>query len=463
MQLTTKILQRKKVNNSRYIPHTEKEIKEMLSSIGVGSVAELFKGIPGKLHLNKKMNLPAPLAEPHLIKHLSYLSGLNKNCEDVVSFLGGGVYQHYIPSAVPELLRRSEWLTPYTPYQPELAQGTLTAIFEYQSMVTRLTGMEICNASNYDGSTGVYEACLMAKRITNKNKIVMLESVHPGYRDVAATVLNQSQLKVTTATYGDDGLIDKDALKKLVDNNTAAVVVQYPNFFGCIEDMSPIAELVHNAGGLLIIVTTEMVSLGLIKTPGEMGADIFVGEGQSFGNPMNFGGPHLGVFAAREKFLRNIPGRIVGQTVDVDGKRGFVLTMATREQHIRREKATSNICSNEALCALAFTMNLAFLGKQGLKDMAKLNFNKAHYAKKVLTNVGGAMIKFDSPIFNEFVIQLSHDAETICNKLVEKDIFAGIPLGRFYPELKDCLLVCVTEVIEKEEIDQFAIELKKVL
>lgn len=447
----------------RYLPHTTAEMKEMLRTIGAADIEDLFSSIPKEMRTAKQLDIGASLPEPALLKHLNALASKNMNCESAVSFLGGGAYRHFIPAALTELAGRAEFVTPYTPYQPEISQGTLQTMFEYQTMMCNLFGMDVSNASNYDAATSVAEASLLARRVGKKRRTVCLpDNLHPEYRQVVSTVMGHDDTNIRILP-SDGGLFNRSALKDSLNDDLAAVVVGFPNFFGIVEDLKDVAEMVHKAGGLFIAAVGEPLSLALLAPPGQWGADIAVGEGISFGLPVSFGGPTLGIFTAKEQFLRNMPGRICGRTKDRDGRRGFVLTMSTREQHIRREKATSNICSNQALCAATAAIYLSLLGKTGLQELAAINFNKAEYAKKRLAQVKGAKLKYNAPTFNEFVLELSKPAGDVLNALLKHDIFGGIDLGRWYPDMKNCLLVCVTEMNQKEEIDRFADELGAIL
>jgi glycine dehydrogenase subunit 1 len=447
----------------RYLPHTNSEIKEMLKVIGAADIEDLFSSIPKDLRTKKQLDLGAPLAEPALLEHLKKLSGANKNTAETISFLGGGAYRHFIPSAVSELAGRAEFVTPYTPYQPEISQGTLQTMFEYQSMMCRLFDMDVSNASNYDAATSVAEAALLSRRVGKKRKtFFMPDNLHPEYRDVVRTVLGNDDTNLCTLP-SEDGLFNRRALKDSLNDDLAGVVVGFPNFFGIVEDLKDVADMVHKAGGIFIAAVSEPLSLALLSPPGSWGADIAVGEGISFGLPVSFGGPTLGIFTAKEAFLRNMPGRICGMTTDTEGRRGFVLTISTREQHIRREKATSNICSNQALCASTAAIYLSLLGKNGLQELADLNLGRAEYAKKRLTQINGVKLKFNAPAFNEFVLELPKPANTVLAALLKDNIFGGIDLGRWYPNLKNCILVCVTEMISKNDIDLFADKLGTVL
>jgi glycine dehydrogenase subunit 1 len=436
----------------RYIPHTEEDIRTMLEFVGAKKVEDLFEMISKEYRLPKPLDLPEPLSEPDLLRHLQGLPS-----PAFSSFLGAGAYHHFIPSVISALVSRSEFYTAYTPYQPEISQGTLQAIFEYQTLMCQLTGMEVSNASLYDGASGLAEAVWMAQRITKRKKVLLSEAVHPEYRKVIQTYLDPDQQEILRVPYKrDEGRTDERGLLDLLDGEVSGVVLQSPNFFGVIEDLHPVADKIHEAGGLMIVGFSEAVAYGILKPPGEEGADIVSGEGQSLGVPLSYGGPYLGIFATREKFVRNMPGRLVGETVDLEGKRGFVLTLATREQHIRREKATSNICTNEGLCALTATLFLSCLGKRGLRELALMNLSKAEYAKKIASQIRGCKLVFSSPTFNEFVLRIQGEPEGVLERLKKKKILGGIPLGRFYPEMNHHLLVTVTEVNSREEIDRWA-------
>lgn len=437
-----------------YLPNTDRDRSAMLKAIGVGSIEELFGDIPESVRPQKPMAIPQGLSEYEVKKVVGGLSKKNKNLEDLSCFLGAGAYDHYIPSFVDQLLLRSEFYTAYTPYQPEISQGTLQAIFEYQTMICELTGMDISNASIYDGATAMTEAAIMACQ-RKKNEILISSAVHPEYREVLETYAKSLDITVKVADHV-GGLSPVGSFEPLITDQTAAIIVQYPNFFGNVEDLRALADLAHDKGALLITTVVEPVALGILEAPGKCGADIVVGEGQSFGNSIGFGGPYLGFLAANEKFVRRMPGRIVGETVDNKGKRAFVLTLQAREQHIRREKATSNICSNQALCALATTMTLSALGKKGLREMAELNIQKAHYAYKKLTSLPNVEPVYNAPFFNEFVIRLKKDPEAVNEALLADNILGGLPLKRFYKGMENEVLVCVTELRTKEEIDYLA-------
>ena len=441
-----------------YIANTDQDQQTMLSELGFRSVDDLFADVPEELRA-KSFDLPKGRSEMEVLDHLRALS--EKNATHLVSFLGGGFYDHYIPAAVDAVISRGEFFTAYTPYQPEASQGTLQAIYEFQSAICRLTSMEVANASLYDGGTALYEAMMMAMRITKRRKIIVDEGVSPIYRNMLHCYTSNLAIdfeEVPTRF----GLADRAELNKRLDGDTAAVIVQNPNFFGCIDDYTDVAKAAHDAGALMAI-SVYPVALGILKTPGEMEADIAVGEGQSLGLHLNFGGPYLGFMGTREKYVRQMPGRLAGETTDVDGKRGFVLTLQTREQHIRREKATSNICTNEALCALASLAYLTFLGKQGLEEVATLCAAKAEYTRQRLLQIPGVKTRFDAPFFNEFVIDLPREAGDVIGKLIEKGLAAGFPLDRYYPGMENAMLIAVTEKRTKEEIGMLADALEGIL
>jgi glycine dehydrogenase subunit 1 len=450
-------------NLFRYLPHTDDDCREMLEVIGENKIQELFAGIPKKYRMTKDLDLPGPLSEVDLLRALRELQSDAVSAGGWVSLLGGGAYHHFIPSVVSHLTSRSEFYTAYTPYQAEISQGTLQAIFEYQTLMCQLTAMDVSNASMYDGASGVAEAVLMAQRITRRKKILVSQAVHPDYRKVIETYVRPDQEEIVTIPYAVGGRTDMEALSRSLSGEVGAVVIQSPNFFGVIEDLRRIGETVHQAGGLLLAAFTEPLAFGLLSPPGAQGADIAAGEGQSCGIPVSYGGPYLGVFTCREKFVRNMPGRLVGETVDLEGRRGFVLTLATREQHIRRERATSNICTNEGLCALMATVYLSTLGKEGLREVALMNLSKSEYAKKAASRIRGCRIGFSSPTFNEFVLEIEGSPENALKGLREKKILGGVSLKRFFPELDHHLLVTVTEMVRKEEIDRWADVLEKIL
>jgi len=425
----------------------------MLSSIGLNTSEDLFSSIPTDLLLNRPLKTPPALSEIELLFRFEQLSRRNAG-PDRSSFLGGGAYSHYIPTIVDHVISRSEFFTAYTPYQPEISQGTLQAIFEFQTLVCQLTGMEVANASMYDGSTALAEAVLMAERVTKRSKVIAPLSVHPQYLEVVKTYVQHAGIELELVDFDEQsGQVGKTIFSKL-DDQTAAIVVQSPNFFGCIEELTAVAEAAHARGALLIVVVTEAISLGLLKSPGTCGADIVVAEGQSFGVPLSFGGPYVGLFAVREKYARQIPGRLVGEAFDKQGRRGFVLTLATREQHIRREKATSNICTNEGLIALAATVYLDTLGRRGIQEVAQHCAQKAAYTARRISQVDGYSLRFSGPRFNEFVVRGSKPAAELLRKLaLERGIDGGIPLSRFYPDSPKDFLVCVTETNTREQID----------
>jgi glycine dehydrogenase subunit 1 len=435
----------------RYLPHTQADIAAMLARVGLDSLDALFEDIPSDCRYPQPPDMAAALTEWELDRHMDGLAAVNAVAPDYRIFLGAGSYDHHIPEVVTQLLRRGELATGYTPYQPEASQGTLQAIYEYQTLITRLLGMDVANASVYDGASALAEALLMALRIAPGESVALSRAIHPHYRQVAATYLRPIGCRVIDLPYTADGRTDFSALTDFSD--VAAVAVQSPNFFGCIEDLQTVSDTIHGAGkALLTACFSEPLAFGLYKSPGEQGADIVCGEGQSLGLPRSFGGPGLGLFTARMKYVRQMPGRIVGQTVDARGRRGFVLTLATREQHIRRQKATSNICTNQGLCATAAAMYLACLGGSGLRRLARLNYDKAGYLRAALAAAGIAT-PFSAPVFNEFVIRLSPDSRSKYAALQKRKVIAGLPLVDYYPELNDHYLVCATETAGKTEMD----------
>ena len=438
----------------RYIPHTPEDVRRMLDAVGVETVEDLFDLIPDDLRLGRALDLPEGLPECLLMEHMEDLAGRNRHVGTVASFLGGGIYDHYTPQVVDQLLLRSEFYTAYTPYQPEIAQGTLQAIFEYQTLVCQLFGMEVANASLYDGGSALAEAVLMAGRTVRRQKVLIARSVHPEYRQIVRTYTQHLDWEVVEIPFGADGRVDPDAVRNELDERTSAVVVQSPNYFGVVEDLAPIADAAHEHGALSIVAFSEPLAYALLKAPGDCGADIVCGEGQSFGLPIAYGGPHVGMFATRSKYVRNMPGRLCGRTVDADGNRGFVLTLSTREQHIRREKATSNICTNQALCALGVTIYLSLLGKVGLRKLAQVNLDRAQYLLSRLTGVKGVAPAFSGKTFNEFVVRTDSPAAEFLASLPD-DVRGGIDLAADYPELGNAVLVTVTETNRKEDINRY--------
>jgi len=438
----------------RYTPHTPADQERMLRAMGIASVNELFQHIPQSLRERAKINLPEGLTELAVRRQLAALAALNINAADWSFFLGGGIYNHFIPSAVDATISRSEFSTSYTPYQPEVSQGTLQALFEYQTLICQLTGMEVSNAAVYDGASAAAEAVLMARRIqpASRRRVLISRALHPQYRAVIATYLkNLVDIRLEEIPFDGTGGTDLNVLNARLDDQTMCVMVGYPNFFGVIEDLTPIKSACARVSAQLVSVTTEPLALALLKPPGEFAVDIAVGEGQSLGVPMSLGGPAFGFFACQKKFVRNMPGRLVGATVDSEGRRGFVLTLATREQHIRREKATSNICTSQTLCALAATVYMSLLGKSGIRRIAEINLARAHDAKRQLIAEGDLRAVFSGPFFNEFVLRGENLPQRFSRCAGEK-IVPGIRLEQWYPELRDCLLTCVTEMNEREEI-----------
>jgi glycine dehydrogenase subunit 1 len=446
----------------RYIPNSPEERDEMLKVVGLNSTNELFRSIPQNVQLNRQLEVTEPLAEVEVISAMDKLAEKNIASRKT-SFLGAGAYAHYSPTVVDHLIQRSEFFTSYTPYQPEVTQGTLQYIFEFQTLVCQLTGMDVANASMYDGSTAMAEAFLMAQRVTRRDKVFIADTVHPEYLAVAKTYTQHGDLTIETVRFDQElGRILADDLNKL-DDKTAALVVQSPNFFGCIEDLKSLADKAHAVGALLIVVVTEAISFGLLKSPGACDADIVVAEGQSFGVPLSYGGPYVGLFACKEKYVRNMPGRLAGIAYDKNGNRGFVLTLATREQHIRREKATSNICTNQGLIALAATIYMETMGRRGLQEVAMQNAQKTAYAAKRISEIEGFSLPFSAPRFNEFVIRAPKSAEKILSKLSqEKSIIGGLALSRYYGDHRNDFLVCVTELNSKEQIDNLVESLKTI-
>jgi glycine dehydrogenase subunit 1 len=439
----------------RYLSLSDKDKKDMLASLGLSRTDDLFACIPESVRLGGNLDLPGPLAEIDLVRTFEAIGARNA-CSGCLSFLGGGAYEHFIPAVVDYLSSRGEFVSPYTPYQPEVSQGTLQAIFEFQTFVCQLTGLDIANASLYEGATAAAEAILMAHRLTGRPKVLIAGSLHPQYREVIRTYIRNLGVIAVNIPYGADGRVDPEALRAAIGDEVSAVVFQSPNYFGVIEDIRSLSAIAHDRKAVSVAVVAEALSLGLLEAPGNLGADIVTGEGQSLGIPLSFGGPYLGFMACRRDYIRQLPGRLAGQTTDVEGRRGFVLTLATREQHIRRERATSNICTNQALCALRATIFLACLGRKGLKAMAWQNAQKAAYALDVLTAVPGVRRKFGGPVFNEFVLEFPMPWAAVDAALQAKGAAGGIGLGGTYAGLENCALVCVTETKRKEDIDRLA-------
>jgi len=446
----------------RYLPLTPQDRADMLAKIGVKSIDDLFTDVPQAARLGGTVDLPNHMTELEVERHVSKLASKNTPASSVPFFVGAGAYKHHVPSTVDHLIQRSEFLTAYTPYQPEISQGTLQTLFEFQTQVALLTGMDVANASMYDGSTACGEAVVMASRVTKRKKAVLAGSLHPHYADTTKTLCKYLDIDVVSEPARHDGL---GKLTDHITEETACVVVQTPDVFGRLHDLEPVVKAAHDKGALVIAVFTEPVSLGLVKSPGEMGADICVGEGQGIGVGLNFGGPYVGLFACKNdrNFIRNLPGRLAGETVDADGRRGFVLTLSTREQHIRREKATSNICTNSGLCALAFTIHMTLLGEKGLRQLARLNHETACDLADRLTSVPGVELLTDS-FFNEFSLKLPKPAAGVVDALVEKGVLGGVPASRLFPgALEDVLIVAATETNTEADLSAFADALKEVL
>lgn len=448
----------------RYLPLTDADRQSMLEKIGVRHIDDLFKDIPTEV-LNPEIDLPRHKSEMEVERYLSRMAAKNTAAGSVPFFVGAGAYKHHVPATVDHMIQRGEFLTAYTPYQPEIAQGTLQYIFEFQTQVAQLTGMDVANASMYDGSTGCSEAVMMARRVTRKKKAILAGSLHAHYRDVVKTTTQfTDDVIVALDAQPTDPEAELQAAIDAVDAETSCVVFQNPGVFGHVLDLRPLAEKAHANKALLIVVVTEVMSLGLIESPGEMGADIVVGEGQSIGNGLNFGGPYLGLFATNQKYVRQMPGRLCGETVDADGKRGFVLTLSTREQHIRREKATSNICTNSGLCALAFTVHMTLLGEKGLRGVALANHKAAVDLKSTLEAIDGVDV-LNSAFFNEIAVKLPKDAASVVDALAGQGILAGVPASRLYPGggMDDILILAATETVSADDIAALAAGLKEVL
>ena len=436
-----------------YVPHTSDEIRLMLEHVGATSIEALFEGVPASLRARAELKLPPTLGERSLLEYLQSLAARNRSLARVSGFLGAGSYHHFIPTVVDAIASRSEFATAYTPYQAEVSQGTLQAIFEYQTLMCQLTGLDVANASLYDGASATAEAVLLALRATRRRRVYLSRGLHPHYAQVVRTYLHELEAEIEELPLGEDGRTKPGAPLE----DAAAVVVQYPNFFGCVEPVERLAEAGHEAGALLISTTAEPLALALLRPPGELGADVACGEGQSFGVPVSFGGPSVGFLAARGKLVRQLPGRLIGETVDVQGRRGFVMTLTTREQHIRRERATSNICTNQALCALRVTIYLALLGRRGLRELAEANLALSCYAKQRLKTAGLRLVH-SAPTFNEFVVEVPGIAERY-SAILERGLLPGVMLEAYDPERRDQLLICTTEMNRREEIDRLVREL----
>lgn len=449
--------------NRNYIGNTPAEQQEMLEAIGVDSFEELLDSIPEQLRVNGLLELPGPISEIEMRALAATLNNKNRSAADTTSFLGGGAYDHYIPTIVDFLINRSEFYTAYTPYQPEVSQGTLQAMYEYQSMVCELTGMDVSNASLYDGGSGLGEAALMSVRVSRQDTVLIAETVNPHYREIVETYCSGQDITVNTIPMS-DGITDSDALNDMLSKDVGGIIVQSPNYFGCLEPLQEYRNSIDaKASKALFTVSTNLISLGILEPPSTADADIVVAEGQSLGNHQSFGGPYLGVFALKEKLIRKMPGRLIGATVDQDGERGFVLVLKTREQDIRRERATSNICTNQGLNALAATVYLSALGKEGIRRVSNLNTQKAHYLADLLDDINGIELLYAQPFYNEFAIQLPVPASAVINDMLKEDVFAGIDLGQKYSGMQNSLLIAVTEKRTKAELDKYAESLARTL
>lgn len=437
-----------------FIPNTSRQEEEILKALGVSSFEDLLNEIPSRLLFHGDLNLPAPLSELEALKLLRELAGKNKTIWNYACFLGGGAYDHFVPSVVDTILSRSEFYTAYTPYQPEVSQGTLQAAFEYQTMICELTGMEVTNASMYDGGSALAEAVLMAHGQKRIDRVLVSEGVNPNYRQIIQTYCHGQQIAVEPIRLTNSGQTDLDHLKTLLEQPACAVVLQHPNFFGALEEVFEAEQLIHSANALYI-TSVDPISLGILAPPGDYKADIVTGEGQVLGNALSYGGPYLGIFSVRKEWVRRMPGRLIGETVDAKGRRGFVMTLQTREQHIRRERATSNICTNQALNALAATVYLSWLGKKGIREVAEQCLQKSHYLANHIADVPGFSLHFKAPFFKEFTVECPVPAANVIQKLKEKRIFAGLDLGRYNPEWKNLLLVAVTEKRTRQEMDEY--------
>jgi len=443
----------------KYTQLTQQDTKHMLEVLGAGSIDDLFAKIPASTRLTTDLHLPPGISELELLRDTAGLAAKNADTSRVVCFLGAGAYDHFVPTLVDALAAQTEFLTAYTPYQAEASQGVLQLFYEFQTMVAELTGMEVANASLYEGATAAAEAVLMARTVTRRDRVVVAESVHPDTLRVLRTYTAQQDLEVVTVP-APGGVVDPAAFAQAVNDKTAAVVVQSPNFYGCLERIDRLIPQIHEHGALAI-VSTDPIACGLLKPPGAFDADVVVGEGQALGIPMQYGGPYLGLLACREKFLRKIPGRIVGMTKDVDGRRGFCLTLQTREQHIKRERATSNICTNQGLLAVRATIYTAAMGKKGIREVASQSFDKAHYAAEAIAGLAGYELRFDAPFFKEFAVRTTKDVGAVLARCRARGIAGGVPLGRFDDALSDCFLVAVTEQRTKAEIDAWVGALKE--
>jgi glycine dehydrogenase subunit 1 len=445
----------------RYLPHCDQGIRSMLDTIGVDGIEELFSGIPENCRLPRDLELDAPLAEADLLRRFQALAAENSVDDSWSRFLGGGYYDHHSPAVIDHLISRSEFYTAYTPYQPEISQGTLQAVFEFQTLICQLTGMEVSNASLYDGASACAEAVLMAIRCGRKrSKILLSRGVHPRYREVVATYARYLDVELIEIPLDANGRTDVRAAEAQLDENVAALVVGYPNYLGIVEDVAALSSLAQAGGAKMVVAAAEPLAMALYRSPGELGADIVIGEGQSFGLPLSYGGPGIGFIAVKQKDMRSLPGRLVGETVDKDGVRGFVLTLSTREQHIRREKATSNICSNQGICAVMVSIYLSLLGKNGLPKLAKDNYSRADYLRKEISAIPGFTLPFAGTVFNEFVVSCPQPVAAILRRLEGQKILAGINLVEDFPEIKNGLLICVTEQNDREQLDRLVTALK---
>lgn len=447
-----------------YVPITEQDREKILKRIGVSSFEGLLEGLPEALRLRRDLDIGPGMTEQDLAAHLGLIASQNRALDSIVSFLGAGAYNHYIPATVDSLISRSEFFTSYTPYQPEISQGTLQAVFEYQTLICQLTGMEVSNASLYDGASAVSEAVLMARRVTRRKGILVSSALHPAYRETMRTYLGASADDIKEVSFCKEaGQTTLSAVKDGLTEDTACLVVQHPNFFGCLEELEELSAALHEQGTLLVVAVTEPLSFALLNPPGRNGADIVVGDGQSFGNSLNYGGPYFGFMAIREKFLRQMPGRVVGRTSDAEGRSAYCLTFATREQHIRRERATSNICTNQGLATLTAVIYLVSLGRSGLGKLARINLSRAAYLKERLFAIKGVSPAFSAPTFNEFALRLPCEAEGVLSELKKKDFIGGLSLSPYYGAMKETILICVTEMNSKADMDSFTEALAEIL